>query len=78
LKYIIVNQEGLPCAVMFSEAIQHSTEAAGREVMSAGFCNLQGEVWGHSESLGVHSQPQDTKHIRLTMEMSMNPKPAAR
>ena len=53
MKYIIMDAgTGLPAAVLFNEVLNHREVAAGRQVLGAGFCNAQGQVWGHSESLG--------------------------
>jgi hypothetical protein len=75
MKYIVIQHEGFDCAVLFNEAIPHRVEAAGRKVLGAGFCNASGEVWGHSEGLKVESRPEDATHVRLALEMTLNPKP---
>ena len=62
-KYIII--DGVE-PVLFTHAIEHITEAAGRRVTSAGFARLHAtgegtiyvECFGRSESLNIDSDPK--------------------
>ena len=70
MKYILIeNQFGLPCAVMFSEAIQHSEMAKGKKVLGAGFCDNLGHVWGESVSLDIKSKPEDAKDLEIAIKL---------
>lgn len=62
--------EGVPAPVLFPNYIQHNviagklTQLQGLKVLSAGFCNTKGDVWGSSVSLGVNSKEQDSIYIK--------------
>lgn len=76
MKYIVIKSEsGMPAAILFNEIIQHKAVADGLKVLSAGFCNAAGEVWGRSDSLDVGSQPGDAKHVRMALYFNFNEKP---
>ena len=68
MKYIIISQNDMELAIVFDEIIPHIFVAAGRPVVSAGFCNKDGVAWGHSTTLKIKTRPQDTKIIRESME----------
>jgi len=73
MKYIVINADGdLPAAILFNEVLQHKAVAAGRKVLGAGFCNARGQVWGHSESLGVESRKEDAMHVKLAFTFTMH------
>ena len=77
MKYIVVaTPDGLPAAVIFSEALTHFDVAKSfKKVTGAGFCNAAAEVWWHSESLNIESKPADAVIVRLSIGLSVNPKP---
>lgn len=80
MKYIVVQNpttEG-PEALLFCESLAHSHAANGRMVFSAGLCNVAGEVWGHSEGLGIKSRPADSALVKLALTIALNPKPEPR
>ena len=62
-KYIIVNCAGLEVPIVFPPLLLHADVAGGKEVWSAGFCEL--DVAGkwiagdRSESLRLNARPQD-------------------
>ena len=76
MKYIIVQaiKAGKPTgpagAIIFDEGLIHSEVARFRgtkkmNVVSAGYCSASPiDVWGHSESLGIESRPEDLEIIR--------------
>jgi len=73
-KYIITeNQLGLPCAIVFSEALSHKDVAGNMKVLSAGFYGevdsftKQKHVYGYSESLNIASKPNDHQYIELAL-----------
>lgn len=68
MKYIIVTEMELPVAIIFDELLKHDAVAGSRVVAGAGFCNLDGDVWGGSVSLGISSQPQDAETVQASME----------
>lgn len=62
-KYLIVRgQFKLEVAILFSPIIQHSEMTAGLPVIAGGFFDGS-QAYGHSESLGVRSRPEDTDII---------------
>ena len=69
-KYIIFD---LGLAVVFDEILTHKDVArcSRDEVVAAGFCDIQDngcvKVYGHSESLGIPSRPQDAHLIQLSL-----------
>ena len=68
MKYIMV---GFTYPVLFSNEIQHSTEAAGRKCSSAGFVRIvdgKADVFGSSISLGLEPQPEDAALIDLLLK----------
>jgi hypothetical protein len=70
-KYIItLNQSGLPCAVIFNEALTHKDVAGNMKVISAGFVEVgshEANVYGFSESLNIASNPRDKDYIELAL-----------
>jgi len=75
-KYIIVSSEsGLPCAIVFNEALTHKGVAGNMKVLSAGFCKISKEnspmisveTFGHSESLNLSSNLGDRIYIELAL-----------
>jgi hypothetical protein len=76
MKYIVISHDaGLPAAILFNEALLHRDVAAGHKVLGAGFCDVRGRVWGFSESLGVPSRTEDAAHVRLALNLSLQPAP---
>lgn len=70
-KYIIIDNVK---PVIFSKAIEHIDEANGRNVTSAGFCEIfsyNGRVavsqHGRSESLNIGQKPNDAEVIRKVL-----------
>ena len=63
MKYIMLDYG----PVIFNECYTHAEMAAGREVSSAGFVqvdeNGRFHTYGESTSLGVKSNPEDSKRI---------------
>ena len=66
-KYIILDNE-LETPIVFSPLLQRDAVAAGKKVLSAGFCLLSSHgdgqidtwsIWGESVSLKVKSRPED-------------------
>ena len=59
MKYLIIQSEsGLPCAIVFNEALTHKDVAGNMKVLSAGFVEVgshEVSVYGHSESLNIKS-----------------------
>lgn len=68
MKYIIVEQHGIPLAILFDEILTHQFIASDKTVLSAGFCNLKGQVWGGSVSLQIKSDPEDEQIILKSIE----------
>lgn len=68
MKYIIVNSLNTELAIIFDEILEHKEVAGNYKVISAGFCNKDGNVWGQSSSLIMKSKPEDSKLIRESME----------
>lgn len=70
MKYIVFENED---AIIFSNRCSHDFIAAGRNVLSAGFCRIETHrncfddirakvsVWGQSDSLKVKSNPADAQ-----------------
>ena len=79
MKYIITKTNcGLPAAICFNEALTHRDVAKPFPVITgAGFCNADGDVWGHSESLDIGSKPEDATHVKLALNFNLTPKPSA-
>jgi len=72
MKYIIVNRQGLPSAILFAEHVNHSDAINQKDIapISAGFCTLKNgavTVTGESNSLNLQSRPEDAAIIRLTL-----------
>jgi len=76
VKYIIVSSEsGLPCAVIFNEALTHKDVAGNMKVLSVGFCKISKEnspmisveTFGHSESLNMANKLGDRLYIELAL-----------
>ena len=63
MKYIIVESFDIPLAILFSEILEHDKVANGRKCLSAGFCNVEGNTWGKSVSLGLSSKIEDKSII---------------
>lgn len=72
-KYIIIDRVS---PVIFTHGIEHITEAAGRNVTSAGFVRFLSdgmiECFGYSESLGIGSKRE--KDARLIKIIGQNNK----
>lgn len=68
-KYLIIQSEsGLPCAIVFNEALTHKDVAGNMNVISAGFCDIKEKRhFGYSESLNVESKQDDWKYIELAL-----------
>lgn len=75
-KYIIVDRVKM---VLFSHGIEHIDEANGRNVTSAGFCQIWSDetgvgvrCFGRSTSLDIDSNPQRDAVIikKIAIEMS--------
>ena len=76
MKYIIVQAikagkpTGPPRAIIFDDGLIHSEVARFRAtnkmaVIAAGYCSASPiDAWGHSESLGIESRPEDLEIIR--------------
>jgi len=75
MKYLVVQTVHLlPAAILFNEALTHKSVAGAQKVLSAGFCNAQGEVWGRSDSLNIAGHPSDTGYVKMALTLSLNPK----
>ena len=70
MKYIIIETYQIPVAIVFSELLQHDTMGMSENVISAGYCNINGEVWGKSVSLNKKSRPEDKVIILDTFTRS--------
>jgi len=62
MKYIILEDFKMP--IIFHELLNHSDMARGRNVRSAGFCDVNGQeelvsCWGRSASLNISSKQDD-------------------
>lgn len=68
MKYIIVNSLGTKLAIIFDEILEHKEVAGNYQVISAGFCDKDGNVWGQSLSLSMKSKPKDSELIRESIE----------
>ena len=73
MKYIIFENDGLPCPVIFSKTVTHSDMAnkvkgLGKPI-SAGFVSGELTAWGESSSLNLKSRKQDTQLIQFLMLM---------
>lgn len=72
-KYIILDSD-IQEPVVFSPLLQHDSVAAGRPVISAGFCRLVGttwRAWGHSTSLGKQARFEDEAILNELLEMDV-------
>lgn len=78
MKYIILNVEGIECAVVFPDAVQHcnAVNLEQRKVLAAGFCSIRvapadGEprvkTWGESTSLRVKARPDDAQAVEFSL-----------
>jgi hypothetical protein len=67
MKYLIVQSTGCDLAILFDEILSHKDVAGTRQVVSAGFCDHLGNVFGESVTLGLNSKPEDTWIIRASM-----------
>lgn len=63
MKYIIVECQELELAILFDEILTHADVAAGKKVVSAGFCNRDGLIWGKSVSLNLEPRAEDASII---------------
>lgn len=84
-KYIIVKTEhGCEVAIVFDPMLDHSAVAGSRKVLSAGFCSFGiGQVdtgigaydtvvinvWGESVTLGIKSNPDDTRLLARSLQL---------
>jgi len=76
-KYLIIQSEsGLPCAIIFNEALSHKDVAGNMKVISAGFVEIRenkcdgglfAKTFGYSESLNANSNPRDKDYIELAL-----------
>ena len=71
MKYIMFEFSGMRWPILFPETVTHSDIARSItshfsefEVVSAGFCNRHGDVYGEAVSLKVKSDPADTMLIK--------------
>ena len=68
-KYVVFDYEGDAECIVFSPRVTHADVAKNLKVISAGFCcfgiDQNGDkkitCWGESVSLGVQSNPDDSK-----------------
>lgn len=76
MKYLIVINPVTQCPspVMFQEDLAHSQVAGELEVVSAGFCDQLGNVWGGSDGLGIQSHPADAAMVKVGMSLRVVPK----
>jgi hypothetical protein len=77
LKYIIVEIDGLECAIVFNDVLIHKDIAKDMDVVSAGFCELGIDyvgviAYGESTSLELKSRPEDEKIIEKTLFPSLD------
>ena len=70
VKYIVVKAAGgMECAVLFDELLTHAEVAGvGRKVVSAGFCDAAGRVFGKSGSLRKRCRKKDGELVRHAVE----------
>ena len=66
---MLETNNGLPTPILFPEFIQHReiyNELKGVQdnLLSAGFCNGKGDVWGTSVSLGKSCREEDSIYIK--------------
>ena len=59
MKYVIKETMGIPVGILFSELLQHCEVTTPDGVISAGFCNVNGDTWGQSISLNKKPAPDD-------------------
>ena len=68
LKYVMVRETCLDVPIVFPNLIKHSEIARKEDIVSAGFCVIDGpensQCYGRSDSLGIESRPEDTKILR--------------
>ena len=64
-KYVIIKQGGVEIPLVFSKIVTHEDVATKDDVISAGFCELDGAgkwiVGGRSFSLNLMARPQDAQ-----------------
>jgi hypothetical protein len=71
LKYIIVQVGGLEIPIIFSSLLEHKKMGMGKNVVSAGFCDLidstngllEVTCWGSSTTLNVSSRKENDAEI---------------
>ena len=68
IKYIIVEYNDIECAILFTDLLTHSAVGAGLEVVSAGFYDKAGYVYGKSVTLGCGYRPEDLAIINEQMK----------
>jgi hypothetical protein len=72
-KYIIVEEAGLPCPIVFNPVLSHKKMAAGRKVLGAGFCQHVGGRWkvhGESNSLGREATSMDERNLNIFLPLT--------
>ena len=72
-KYIIVEECGLPCPIVFNPVLNHKKIATGRKVLGAGFCQHIGGSWkvhGESNSLGFTATDADEKNLNIFLPLT--------
>ena len=76
MKYIVYKDlHQIEAVVLFGEQTPHTEIGQGlqlskldpKTLVSAGFCNINGDVWGYSQSLNLKSRHEDTALIRRTI-----------
>jgi hypothetical protein len=74
-KYIIVNNMGIECPIVFSPLLKHSDILVEGKTVSAGFCfqkkglgELSYETYGKSVSLNLSSRPEDAEILNKLIE----------
>jgi hypothetical protein len=74
MKYIILDVSGIETPFIFPESIGHNeakpTNLCGCEIVSAGFCNHSGNVWGESITLKKKYRPEDSQIIKQLFNIS--------
>lgn len=75
MKYIIINRLGIPSAILLADHVNHSdaVNLAAVKPVSSGFCSLRNGcvyVERGSNSLNLHSRPEDADIIRLTLHLT--------
>lgn len=75
MKYVMLEFNGIPAPILFPDYVPHKavsvelSHVLGQKIKSAGFVSIGEtvETSGHSESLGVSSNPDDAKIIATVL-----------